>query len=418
MGGPIKQGIMHGIREPKRHGGKMLLVGQHPKEFHDKSGREKHLAPILVGIAHAARMAAPWAARMGSRYLKPLFRKQIGTQTVQKAGPSQVIKGGTKYSKGYPGGKVTEKIIGPGTAEIPKYGPTWLGRDPTVRLIGGAGKSIFNPTTAGWAGKAGRFVGSPTVIIGGLYFANGRWFNKKGDELDPNSTEVATAKAKGGDKDYGPHTKGGPTITQEMRDAKAKADKEKRINALLDTMGYDKARKNAAYDALMDAGRMVSERGSLRAKDIGKELIDPIVATTSQRFDKPEQIREAVGLMQVKADIAKQMEDPQVKALRALEIEKGEKALSGNTLEETAEAIYTRHNQWPTGEALAYLARNKNIPIVDVVDTGNEEVGDPVTYMEGQIAQAVQDGVATPPGNYVIGKDIIIVDSEGNVSRR
>ena len=43
-----------------------------------------------------------------------------------------------------------------------------------------------------------------------------------------------------------------------QRDAKAKADKEKRINALLDTMGYDKARKNAAYDALIDAGRMVS----------------------------------------------------------------------------------------------------------------------------------------------------------------
>ena len=93
---------------------------------------------------------------------------------------------------------------------------------------------------------------------------------------------------------------------QEQRDAKAKADKEKRINDLLDTMGYDKARKNAAYDALIDAGRMVSERGTLDKKNIGRELIDPIVATTSQRFDKPEQIREAVGLMQVKADIAKQ----------------------------------------------------------------------------------------------------------------
>ena len=130
-----------------------------------------------------------------------------------------------------------------------KFNPNWLGRDPTVKLVGGIGKSIFNPTTAGWAGKAGRFVGSPTVIIGGLYFANGRWFNKKGEELDPNSTEVATAKATGGDKDYGPHTKGKPIVTQEQRDAKAKADKEKRINALLDTMGYDKARKTAAYDA-------------------------------------------------------------------------------------------------------------------------------------------------------------------------
>ena len=39
-GGPIKEGVMSGIREPKRNGGRMLLVGQHPKEFRDASGRE------------------------------------------------------------------------------------------------------------------------------------------------------------------------------------------------------------------------------------------------------------------------------------------------------------------------------------------------------------------------------------------
>ena len=39
-GGPIKQGVMNGIREPKKNGGKMLLVGQHPKEFRASDGRE------------------------------------------------------------------------------------------------------------------------------------------------------------------------------------------------------------------------------------------------------------------------------------------------------------------------------------------------------------------------------------------
>ena len=45
-GGPIKEGVMSGIREPKKNGG-MLLVGEHPKEFRDASGREKHVAPIV-----------------------------------------------------------------------------------------------------------------------------------------------------------------------------------------------------------------------------------------------------------------------------------------------------------------------------------------------------------------------------------
>ena len=100
-----------------------------------------------------------------------------------------------------------------------KFNPNWLGRDPTVQLIGGAGKSIFNPTVGGWAAKGARLAASPTVIIGGLYFANGRWFNKKGEELDPKSTEVVKAKA--GSKDYGPHTKGAPTMTASMNSSKS-----------------------------------------------------------------------------------------------------------------------------------------------------------------------------------------------------
>ena len=224
-----------------------------------------------------------------------------------------------------------------------------------------------------------------------------------------------------GDKDYGPFTKGKPTITQEQRDAKAKADKEKRINALLDTMGYDKARKTAAYDALIDAGRMVSERGTLDPKNIGRELIDPIVAATSTRFDKPEQIREAVGLMQTKADIQKEMNKEETalanQAKRA-QIAVAEKTLAGNTLEETAEALFTRHGSWPSGEKLANLARNKGITITEVVDTAGEEVGDAVEYMEGRVKKFRDQGIEIPPGNYVVDKSIIIIDSEGNVSRR
>ena len=182
----------------------MLLVGQHPKEFHDKSGREKHLAPILMGIAHAARMAAPWAARMGARYLKPLF----GTTT-----PGSVTRGAKVGKKAWKKLRKKDPNIGGPFQNVKitpdKFNPNWLGRDPIVKGVGMAGKSIFNPTVGGWVGKGVRLATSPsTIVIGGLYYANGRWFNKQGEELDPNSTEVTTAKATGGDKDYGPYTKG------------------------------------------------------------------------------------------------------------------------------------------------------------------------------------------------------------------
>ncbi len=46
MGGPIKQGIMTGIREPYAGGGRAALVGNpvYPKT----GGREHHLAPLAL----------------------------------------------------------------------------------------------------------------------------------------------------------------------------------------------------------------------------------------------------------------------------------------------------------------------------------------------------------------------------------
>ncbi len=43
MGGPIKEGVMHGIREPRRGGGRAALVGN-PIFPQDASGRAHHWA--------------------------------------------------------------------------------------------------------------------------------------------------------------------------------------------------------------------------------------------------------------------------------------------------------------------------------------------------------------------------------------
>ena len=412
MGGPIKQGIMDGIREPYKHGGQAALVGNpvYPKT----GGREHHFAaaaipPILAAMGRfAARPFAKHVMKQVPKLTKIKWRPPV---TGHQRGYTGTAKAG-----GWEKGK---EILGPQKVWEPTALGRWFKKDPLYKTVAGG---------TSWAGKGIRKAGSlakgAVTTPTGLATTGSLAYMFWPDGTPKTPTELIEDNViRKGDKDYGPHTKGGPTITQEMRDAKAKADKEKRINDLLDTMGYDKARKNAAYDALIDAGRMVSERGTLDPKNIGRELIDPIVASASQRFDKPEQIREAVGLMQVKADIQKEMEDPQVKALRALEIEKGEKALAGATLEETAEAFFAKHGQWPSGELLGNLARNKDIDITEVVDTsttatGLKDIGDPVEFMEGRIKKFKEKGIEIPPGNYVVEDAIIIIDSEGNVSRR
>ena len=45
--------------------------------------------------------------------------------------------------------KCQGKTIGPGTAEVPNYVPNFLGRDPTVRLVGGIYKGVTSPTATG-----------------------------------------------------------------------------------------------------------------------------------------------------------------------------------------------------------------------------------------------------------------------------
>ena len=74
-------------------------------------------------------------------------------------------------------------------------------------------------------------------------------------------------------------------------------------------MGYDRSKKTAIADALIDASKIVSERGTLDPKNITQELINPIIQATSKRLDKPDQIREAVGLMMTKAGLEKEMYD-------------------------------------------------------------------------------------------------------------
>jgi hypothetical protein len=180
-GGPIKEGIMDGIREPKRDGNIVggrqspKLAGAHPLK--DASGREHHLLPAGIAIGaglNALRMGAMRMAPRAITGIKNFFRTQTGTKSVPKQGPIFQMPAKTTYSKGY-SGTVPGRTITAGTGEAPVYAPNFLGRDPTVRLVGGTYKAITNPAVAGFAGKTARFVFSPTGLVAGAIYAGGKF---------------------------------------------------------------------------------------------------------------------------------------------------------------------------------------------------------------------------------------------------
>ena len=76
------------------------------------------------------------------------------------------------------------------------------------------------------------------------------------------------------------------------------ATRKEKINSILEGLGYDRAQKNALYDAMIKAGQRISRTG------LGAEnLVSDVIAETSQSYDKPEKLREAANLMQVQQDL-------------------------------------------------------------------------------------------------------------------
>jgi hypothetical protein len=404
MGGPIKQGIMHGIREPYAGGGKAALVGN-PVFPKDRTGRAHHAiqVPIGMGIMAGAKAIGPWAARMGSRYL-PKIKRLFGTTSPGKT--TQAYTGYSEY------GPATYKTVtAPG-----KFNPNWLGRDPIVRTVGAAGKAIFNPTVGGWAGTAARFATSPSTVIGGVV-----WY------LWPDGTQRKTPPP-GNMIGAGPlHGVTDPTATvpeptvksQAEKDAFAKSQREKRVNKYLDMMGYDRSKKMAVADALIDASRIVSERGTLDPKNITQELINPVIQATSKRLDKPQQIREAVGLMATKAEIEKDLSaetDALAKTLKTEQIEGLRRQAKESTIAGDVRAYNTKHGKLPTGTNLAEIARLRGLEIEGVPNTTEvkkwmkSKNKDEIDYLTELTTTTEID-----PGAYVVNNRILIVDENNTV---
>ena len=414
-GGPIKEGVMHGIREPYKHGQRVM-----PTSDGSRPGYAGPLVLAAPAAVTAARAGIMRAAPKVFRYVKNLFGKTGPvTKTVPKQGPTYFPPTGRSLSsKGYPGGQITGTPRGPGSAQVTsqEFQANPFGKYVLGSPEAGLAKKIYEGR--GFLGKPIKAIAkSPTAGLGIVYMG-GKWLWPDGKEA--TETEVIEQFKKGsgvpggGDKGM----RGDGSYDSARATELAKAAKEKRINSLLETMGYDKAQKNAAYDALIDASKIITDRGNLKG-DVTGEVINPIIQATSKRLDKPEQIREAVGLMQTKADIQKEMnkeENALANELKRTQIAAGKKTLAGGSLEEAVLAQTLKQGA-PTGATLATIARAKGVdakvlPIK--IPKNTDTVDHAITVITESWTNPEVPRVE--PGYYVVKDRIIIIDEEGNVS--
>ena len=319
-GGPIKEGIMDGMKEPQA----VNTVGNNANR--DAMGREKHafFVPALYGAAMA-----------GIRALPTVYR---GIRTASKFSPSQ---SGGFFRNLFPTGRfrnVVPTISRTKERTVPNASGSYSGikidqgkplglfqslKDPT-RL----GQAIReNPFTAGTIGigAAGQIKNIPDIASGavglaadtGLGIANyllGTDFSRNKKAEPPTGDGTGLKRADPKDKNVGtvtgttaPGQAGGTTVKsdaekQQINEARIQETKDKYYKL----MGIDKMNKDAVYDSLIDASKIVSEEGAdLKGSIRSGNLQNRIIQAISQNLDKSADLKKQIDAAILKGEIEK-----------------------------------------------------------------------------------------------------------------
>ena len=418
MGGPIKQGIMQGIREPYKGGG-AALVGN--PIYPQTGGREHH--NVWKTVLGAGPKAMPHIRKAGNIFKNWMGKTVPVTKTVPKQGPTYFPPTGRSLSsKGYPGGKITGKTIGPGSSEVTEQifkpgGPLrYLAASPEGKAV----KWIWDGK--GWVAKAAAMPFKSPLVGGYLIYKGGQWLTSDGSPATDEQIAAYTAGPPGGGDPGMTSGKLGEG-TAESRANFAKSQRDQRVQKYMDLMGYDRSKKTAIADALIDASKIVSDRGTLDTKNITGELINPAIQALSKRLDKPEQIREAVGLMMTKAGLEKEMYEAKSKLTDELtkkRILTEDAKLASDSLEGDLKRIAEKEGSFPTGENLATWARMRDIDIDGIVSA--KDIAKWKKENEGKTDIDYITEVAklkeTTPGTYVVNDNIFIVNEDKTITRR
>jgi len=440
-GGPIKEGVMNGIREPKKDGGSMSpqfntgLVGD--ERYPKTDGREKHaffLAPMAyTGLMAAGRALAPRAiAAAAKRFGKGLatspgtgssvFGKGLTKmQRLKNLLPSQRFRSTIKPSVSI--NKTTGQVIEKGV-------PGKLSIGETLRSPELIGKAIReNPFTAfGVAGQVknipdiagGIFDVGKSAVQGGTNYLLGTEFGKnklpeKDINKDPNLGK--TTKELGKTTSTSTNPDGSPVVQL--------TDKEKRsqqIQKYRDIMDIKSMNKGAAYDSLIAASQAVNQSGDFKGDLKSGKLINKIIQSTSKAFDKPAKTKDAIDSLILKAEIEKDIKasDPSneiLNRLREVQIKKGLKDIEGGDFAENI-AIATKSGA--SGQSIFDQAAGLTVDDfrgnlitktdMDKVIKKAKESGD----MDEQeivvsYTNTIIEGKEVPNGNYTVGKNLITI---------
>ena len=297
MGGPVKEGIMDGIREPKADGGTIgggTIVGQDVGK-----GRTGFFLPVLAaGGATALRFLAPRAIMGGLR--------SFGRGVAAKPTAAPKIEGifnVQRLRSLFPTGRFLQPATPKGQVIPGKFQPAPLSFKEAIRSPEIIGRAVReNPITA-FVG-AGQIKNIPEIAtgaaglakdigLGSVNYLLGTEFGKEKPEEIVKKSNVGQVGKKGGDA-VTPKDK---DATNQFNDDGTKKDTS--VERLLKGV-VTRARRDAAADTAIEAGRQL-RTGEMSIKD-PSGAID----IASEKFDKVSNLQSKVDLARIENELKKQ----------------------------------------------------------------------------------------------------------------
>ena len=418
-GGPIKEGVMNGIREPKKDGGSMTQRVQ-PSNDGSRPGYAGPLAALAyapMAIGAATRFVAPMFGKFAQRQLPKLIRsgKNKGQPMLNKKGERIFRTGkGPKNREEY----FEPNAVGRFFKNDPLASKVASGAGFTGKALKKVGGGIKYATTT----PSGlTFLGVPVVYSAGKYFVNGKELNEDGIKQIKDTGKRGTSGAPGGGDPDMTYTAPEKELTDEEKKAlenKARMEKMDSYKEIMDIKGMN---RDAAYKSLIDASKIIGEGGNLKKSIKDGSLIQKLTGAASKRFDKVGDTEAALRSLVVKGEIENELnkEDKVLKRKQLkTSIALAEKGLSGDSFEEAIlKSITGQQGKMPTGNKLAgILKATRGIDSI-VLDGSQAKPGAEIKFVQDQVVENEKAGTPINEGAYVINSKILIIDEQGNVTQ-
>ena len=416
-GGPIKQGVMDGIREPKRNGGPMSQSVQ-PSGNGMRPGYKgkSSVLKYIPGFNYLAGQTKGLIPRIINK-IKPTFKKQPG-----------IVKGGDASTKSKYMSQTMPKVpFMERAGAFVKENPYFTGAAAPFAVSGAL--TAAPPVAKGLAGLAESGVKQlADLAVPDFIFDQDQYFEDK--EKAKLAEELKASKLTANEKkikDLEVLLAGGnePKVTEKSADER----RQDRIQKYRDIMDIKGMNKNAAYDSLIAASQAVLGEGDFKGSLKDGTLINKIIQGTSKSFDKPKATKDAIDTLilkgEIEGDIAAGKPSTYLKAAQDMvatgaskNIQEAMKTLtkSENSMSTTLGAILAKGNRLDENTVgVAYREETGNIPAgttkLSVVNEwkGENDGKNELDYVKELLAK----GAELAEGDYIIGERVVTVNESG-----